>query len=335
MYDEYVKQLVTSNEIPAASLIVKQDGKAVFTRGYGSFNTDNNTQTKVTTKTIFDLASLTKVIATLPSVLLLIEKKEISLDDCVQKYLPLFEYSEVSIRHLLQHTSGLPADLTYKRRNEKRDVLAEINESNLISQPGREVLYSDLGMILLGKIVEKVSGEALHTFCQTNLFIPWKMTSTGFLPEQEKMMYIAPTEEFQQNFIQGEVHDEKAYHLGGVSGSAGLFSNAVDIARYTDYWLFPEKQSILAPETMALACQDVIGNRGLGFEVWSGRGSPLSCGRRWSIGSFGHTGFTGTSVWMDAKEKRAVVFLTNIVHYGRKHRMSEIRKKLHTMIFEN
>ncbi|MGM8213816.1 serine hydrolase domain-containing protein [Virgibacillus sp. W0430] len=334
MYNNYINNLINRNEILAAVLVVQKDGEIRFIKSYGILKGNGNETKKTSTVTLFDLASLTKVVATLPSILLLHQEKELNIDDSIKKYIKDFKYSNVTIRQLLQHTSGLPADLSYKNRNETRAVLEEIIQTNVIDKPIKKVNYSDLGMILLGKIIEKVTGTGLDHFTRQYLFQPWKMNHTLFRPSATLIDKIAPTELFQGRYIHGEVHDEKAFQLGGVSGSAGLFSTAEDLSKYANYWLFPEHQSLLKKETMNLVQKKIIENRGLGFEVLNDNDKELSCGKLWSKGSFGHTGFTGTSVWMDPMEKLSVVFLTNIVQLGREHRMQKIRKELHTLIYQ-
>src|SRR5690625_3703443 len=279
MFHAYMKQMIRDSEIPAAVLIIQKDRNIVFSHSYGEYKDGKGNVKKATENTLFDLASLTKVVATLPAILLLNEKKELNLDDKVCNFIPKFKFENITIRNLLLHNSGLPADLPYKSRNEPRDVLTEILHTDLINEPGRKVKYSDLGMILLGEIIEKVSGDRLDRFCTNNLFKPWGMLNTYFLPSSHHLSRIASTELFQGKYIHGVVHDEKAKQLGGVSGSAGLFSTAKDIAKYANYWLYPESQSVLLRESMELVHENIAENRGLGFEVWSGHGHELEIGR--------------------------------------------------------
>lgn len=334
MFDKYLKGLVEDKKIPAAVLMIHKEGVPIFSASYGEYQNNENQTIQADLDTMFDLASLTKVMATLPSVLLLHQKGKVSVHDKVKTYFPTFKYNNITIKHLLQHTSGLNADLPKKERIRNPHLLDQILDLPLISEPGSQVTYSDLGMILLGKIVEKVSGLKLNDVCEQNLFKPWNMNNTMFSPPCKLRDNIASTEIYQKSFIHGEVHDEKSYQLHGISGSAGLFSVAKDIATYINYWLYPETQTVLSKATLDLAFEDIKENRGLGFEVWTGRGEELSCSKRWNNGSFGHTGFTGTSVWADPLENLSVVFLTNVVHFGRNHELSKIRKVLHSMIAE-
>jgi serine-type D-Ala-D-Ala carboxypeptidase len=260
---------------------------------------------------------------------------ELHLEHPVQHYLPEFNHAAVTVGDLLSHRSGLPPDLPFVARDGQRDVMAVIYQTELQQAPGKKVAYSDLGMILLGKVIEKIAGQPLDVFTNEQIFSPWGLHNTGFnLPVNLKALS-ASTEKVGARFVQGEVHDEKAFHLGGVSGSAGLFSTAEDVARFAAHFLYPEEQDVILPELMRMATRHKQSNRGLGFEVWNGEGDPLSCGQNWSIGSFGHTGFTGTSVWVDPQEELIVAFLTNAVHYGRSTNIRTIRKTLHTMIYSS
>lgn len=335
MYESYLKEKVAANIIPGAASIVKYRDKCQMNLGVGSFTNNKRDVIDVTTQTYFDVASLTKVMCTLPAILLLHEQKLLHIDDAISTYIPAFTHPDITIRHFLQHTSGLASDLSYKNRWETRDVIAEIMECKIVRHPGEKVVYSDIGMIMLGKVIEVVSSMTLDKFVRRYLYEPWEMTSTQFNPALDNLNQIAATEKVFGTYVHGEVHDEKAWHLGGVSGSAGLFSTVLDVTKYAEYWLYPEKQSVLKNETMKLVSEHIIQNRGLGFEVLCEPTDALTCGKSWSLGSFGHTGFTGTSLWIDPQEELITVLLTNMVHYGRGHSLSKIRKEFHTLIYES
>lgn len=334
MYKEYIKELVETGEIPGGVLYVSKKDEVKCLESYGSFTDKDGVKQRIHANTLFDVASLTKISATVPSILYLIAKKELKLDTKVRDVLPGFRHNEVTIEHLLTHTSGFSADLPYRERKIERDVLQEIYQKELTYEPGQKMIYSDLGMILLGKITEKVTDEALDIFVKEQIHEPWGMKHTRFNLSEEAKRQAASTEKYQDSFIQGEVHDEKAYQLGGVSGSAGLFSTIEDMAIYARILLYPESQSVIPQAYLKMAVEHRQFNRGLGFEVWSGIGEAPSCGEKWSVGSFGHTGFTGTSLWMDPTNEVTAVFLTNAVHYGRETPIRSIRKKLHTLIYE-
>ncbi|WP_347548650.1 serine hydrolase domain-containing protein [Pseudalkalibacillus hwajinpoensis] len=330
-FNTYLHELVTQKELPGGVLHVQHKGKVVFHQAYGGFIDRNHQTHTMTTTTRFDLASLTKVVATLPSILWLVDKSTLEFDHAIQTYIPEFKHPDVTIQHALTHTTGLPADLAPAvKRDEVRDILTDITCLELLHTPGSQVQYSDLGMILLGIVVEKVSGLPLSTFSEHRLFKPWGLMNTTF--NLTKADHIASTEWYENQYIQGKVHDEKALHLGGASGSAGLFSTASDVGKFGHYFLYPDTQQELSKALMKSAQTHFMQNRGQSFEVWSGHGAPLSCGRRWSEGSFGHTGFTGTSLWIDPQEELIVTFLTNMIHYGRQHNMVRIRPHLHSMI---
>ncbi|MBY0123330.1 serine hydrolase [Bacillus sp. S/N-304-OC-R1] len=333
MVEQYLKQLVGDRHIPGAVLYISKNNRTEFFQSFGSYLDENNLEQPIYKNTIFDVASLTKIMATLPSILVLTSRKELHLESSVHSFLPQFTHKNITLKHLLEHSSGLPADLPYKDRMESRDVMSEIFNTNLGNLPGAQTVYSDLGMILLGKVIEKVSGQSLDLFAKESLFKPWGLSETSYLLPDNKKHLAASTEWYKDRYLQGVVHDEKAYQLGGVSGSAGIFSTAEDIVRYASHWLYPEEQSLIAPELMRMAVQHRMHNRGLGFEVWSGAGEPLSIGSLWPSGSFGHTGFTGTSAWICPQEKLVIVFLTNAVHFGRGTLIRSIRKQLHSLIY--
>lgn len=335
LYSSYVKQLVESGDLPGAVLYVSQNKNVKCFQAFGSYMDQSHLKQPIYQHTLFDVASLTKVMATLPSVLYLVSKNELNLTDSIQTYLPDFKYPHISIEQLLLHTSGLQADLPFVDRLQERDVLKEIYATNLVYTPGEKTVYSDLGMILLGKVVEKVAGEPLDTFVKRHIFNPWGLGQTTYLLPRELKGLAASTEKYNDHFIQGEVHDEKAFQLGGVSGSAGLFSTVMDIATFSNYWLYPEEQEVIPAKFLHQAVIHRQHNRGLGFEVWSGIGESLSCGDKWAVRSFGHTGFTGTSLWIDPIEKLIVVFLTNAVHFGRNTNIKGIRKQLHSLIYSS
>lgn len=331
----FMKSLVSERKIPGGVLIIQQQHTRIMTQSFGAYSAANLSTQQITTNTLFDLASLTKVVATLPATLLLLSRNAIKLTDTVQTFLPDFKYPTVNIQHLLQHSSGLVADLDPPvKRHHQRDIMGEVLSAGVITQPGKQVLYSDLSMILLGKIIEEVSGQSLDYFVDREIAKPWGMHDTQYKLSKEQQMQAASTEKIEIKFVQGIVHDEKALLLQEVSGSAGLFSCAEDLATFAQYWLGITQQSVIPFDWMTLAYTNIIENRGLGFEVWNGSDVLKCFGRGWTKGSFGHTGFTGTSIWMDPVKKAFVILLTNAVHYGRDRGFMEIREKIHTMIFE-
>ena len=333
MYKNYLNDLVEEGQLPGAVLFVSKNNETKCHQSFGAFLDTNSMKRSVYENTIFDVASLTKVVATLPALLLLASKKEIDLNDDVHSFLPDFKYKDISLTQLLQHTAGLPADLAYQDRMQPRDVYSEILNTKLEYTPATKTLYSDLGMILLGKVIEKVTRQSLNVFVEEHIFKPWGLHETTYLLPDEKKPLAASTEWYENHYIQGDVHDEKAYQLYGVSGSAGVFSTAKDIHTFASYCLDPEKQHVILPEYLRSASMHRQHNRGLGFEVCSGQGESLSIGDLWPIGSFGHTGFTGTSVWINPSDQLIVTLLTNSIHLGRQSTIKSIRKKLHSLIY--
>lgn len=321
--DRLIRGWVEKRLIPGAVLDVRRGGVSLYRNAYGS----------AVMTTVYDVASLTKVIVTLPAVLLLAQASELSLQDPVRKYVPEFRHGGVTLEHCLRHTSGLPASLPgYRERDAARDVRTEILAQDLIGRPGERAIYSDLGMLLAGWVVSAVSGMDLSAFAEERIFRPLGMANSRFRPPPEWKARIAPTEWNGGSFLLGEVHDETCYRLGGVSGSAGLFSTADDIARYAQAWLYPEANPWLARTWIESSVTNPTEGRGLGWQVQDGRDAALACGPAWPIGSFGHTGFTGTSLWIDPVRQLTVVWLTNAVHYGRDNPIRQLRPLLHEAV---
>lgn len=289
-------------------------------------------KTPVKLDTIYDLASLSKCVGTTTMALMLLEQGLIRLDDSVTYFFPDLaeKKGQIRIRHLLTHTSGLPAWAPiYKQASCREDWLQALKEIQLENPTGTKVIYSCLGFILLGLILEKVAGETLDSFLQRELFTPLGMQDTMYnIGASER---VAPTEysEERNGVILGEVHDENAFSLGGVSGNAGLFSTANDLATFAamllegGYW---EGKRYLSPRTIELMHQNhtasLNDNRGLG---WALKGEYSSGGDLLSPNSFGHTGFTGTSLWIDPSYDLAIILLTNRVHPTRENGSGIIR----------
>jgi len=332
-FDALLEGWVKQRLIPGAVLDIRLDGRFRFTKAYGVYS-DNTTLRHIRVDTLFDLASLTKVVATLPALLSLVDEGRLGLDDPVIRHAAEFAHPAVTIRQLLQHTSGLPADLPHVPRGCRgRKVLEEIARTPLEAAPGSRVVYSDLGMIVLGEIIARTAGEPLEQAAKRRVFDPLGMSDTGFAPCLPGLARRAAATEYVDGaYIVGEVHDEKCYHMGGVSGSAGLFSTASDLVRYTRLWLHPEKTGIFSPDLFSECFRRPVGGRALGWEVRHGDYLPPACGAAWPIGSFGHTGFTGTSLWIDPQAGLSVVWLTNAVHFGRHTPIRTLRRVLHDRI---
>lgn len=281
------------------------------------------------TSTLWDLASLTKVIGLTSAMMVLADSGAIDLDATVGHYIPEFRgrWKElVTVRHLLTHSSGLPAwRPLYKEADSPASAMALAIATPLDTMPGLRMVYSDLGAILLGEIVARVSGQSFDSLLRERVFGPLGMRETMFRPTADLLDRIAPTEvdPWRQRHLRGEVHDENAYALGGVSSHAGLFSSARDLIRLARMYLNGgtiDGVRFVSPSTIArfTAVQDsALSHRALGWETPNGSNSA---GHLMSRRAFGHTGFTGTSIWMDPERNVFVLLLTNRVNPTREHR---------------
>ena len=288
--------------------------------------------------TMWDMASLTKVVGMTTAVMQLTEAGRVNLDAPVQRYVAEFQgpnKEQVTVRHLLTHTSGMPAwRPLYKETTSPEAARALAVATALDTLPGVRMVYSDLGAIILGQIVERVSGEKLDEYLARHVFGPLGMTSTRYRPGADVRPRVAPTEydSWRQRQIRGEVHDENAFALGGVSGHAGLFSTAHDVARFCRMYLNGGTLGgvrIVKPETIRrfIAVQDsTLSNRALGWETPNGSNSA---GHLLTRPAFGHTGFTGTSIWVDPSRDLFVILLTNRVNPTRQNlRIGGVRTAL-------
>jgi CubicO group peptidase (beta-lactamase class C family) len=277
--------------------------------------------------TLYDLASLTKVVATTTMAMILVDEKRLDLDRPVHAFLPAFQGPEkegVTVRHLLTHSSGLPATAPLFREVRGKAAYAErIAAMDLGYPPGSKSVYSDLGVILLGEILEKTAGRPLDVFVRERVFLPLGMKHTGFRPPRPLWPRIAPTENdpWRGRMIQGEVHDENAFAMGGVAPHAGLFSTAGDLARFARM-LLKGGGRIVSRQTLELFTAKAgipDSDRALGWDTKSAEGS--SAGTLFSPDSFGHTGFTGTSIWIDPERQIFVILLTNRVYPTRENNL--------------
>ena len=316
--DDILKEAVTNGSAPGAVLMVGHNGLIAYRKAYGNRVAGQKPE-PMTADTIFDLASLTKVIATTTCVMRLEQLGQIKLNDPVSKYIPDFAQNgkeDVTIRMLLTHYSGLPADVDLKQPwNGVDEGYARANATKLVNPPGSTFLYSDVGFVVLGELVQKVSGMPLDQYAQQYVFGPLGMTSTRFNPPQTWLPRIAPTQrdEHTGQTLRGTVHDPTARQMGGVAGDAGLFSTADDVARFAQALLnggAPILNSLIV-EKMTTPQQpaNYPNVRGLGWDI----DSPYSSnrGELLPVGSYGHTGFTGTSLWIDPTTNTYVILLTN------------------------
>ncbi len=323
-------------------MLVGHNGQVVYRKAYGS-RTLIPEREPMTLDTIFDAASLTKVLATTPSIMKLFEEGKIRMDDPVTKYLPEFQggNSPITVRLLMTHFSGMPPDLELTPRwSGYERGIARALVTKPIAPPGARFIYSDINFLLLGEMVRRISGKTLPEFAHDEFYGPLGMTDTQFQPPAALRPRIAATEIDDDTGLpfRGVVHDPTARYMGGVAGHAGLFTTADDMARYAEMLLNGGQMGtvrVLNPLTVRKFTspgsppdQPIL--RGLGWDV----DSPFSSerGELYPIGSFGHTGFTGTSLWMDPTTNSFVILLTNVVHPRRGNSLSSLRSRLATVI---
>jgi uncharacterized protein YbbC (DUF1343 family)/CubicO group peptidase (beta-lactamase class C family) len=318
--DPILNDAIAQQQIPGAVLIVGHDGHVVYRKTYG-YRALQPRQETMTLDTVFDCASLTKVIATTTAVMQLWEQGKFRMSDPVAKYLPEFGQNgkaDITVRQLLIHYSGLAPDLDLTKPWEGKETAYEMAFAAAPEwAPGSVFVYSDINFEMLGALVERLSGESLDQYAARHVFEPLGMKQTRFLPPSSWEARIAPTEEDENHhLLRGVVHDPTARRMGGVAGHAGLFSTADDLAIFAQAML-DGGRGILNPATVAKMTapqQPVNGTvlRGFGWDI----DSPFSTnrGELLPVGGYGHTGFTGTSLWIDPTTKTYIVLLTNAVH---------------------
>jgi CubicO group peptidase (beta-lactamase class C family) len=310
---------------PGAALVVGRGDTILFARGYGHLTWSPSGHAVHPDSTLYDLASVTKVVATTTAMMLLVERGKVGLDATVATYVPEFNgpgTESVTVRHLLSHTSGLRATLPlYLDAKDSAEALRLVFAATPIVPAGRRVLYSDLNAILLGEIIRRVAGEPLEVFVQHEVLQPLGLHQTVFRPARGLRSRIAPTGLWHGHPIAGEVNDQNAARLGGVAGHAGLFSSANDLARFAQLMLrqgvLPNGRRLLRRETVRqfTAKAADFGRhteaRTLGWQATPTGEETSSAGRLFGARSYGHTGWTGTSLWIDPDRDLFVVLLTN------------------------
>jgi uncharacterized protein YbbC (DUF1343 family)/CubicO group peptidase (beta-lactamase class C family) len=318
--DPIINDAIAQQQIPGAVLIVGHNGQIVHRKAYGS-RAIVPRQEAMTLDTVFDCASLTKVIATTTAIMQLWEQGKFRMSDPVAKYIPEFAQNgkqDITVRQLLVHYSGLPEDLDLVEKWEGKDAAYRMAfELAPERPPGATFVYSDINFIVLGALVERLSGESLDQYAQRHIFGPLGMKETRFLPPSSWEPRIAPTEEDENHrLLRAVVHDPTARRMGGVAGHAGVFSTADDLAIFAQALLDGGRGVLTSPTIAKMTApqQPVNGTtlRGFGWDI----DSPFSTnrGELLPVGSFGHTGFTGTSLWIDPTTKTYIVLLTNAVH---------------------
>jgi CubicO group peptidase (beta-lactamase class C family) len=344
-----LQQAVVDRAFPCASAAVTATGKLVALKAFGHFTYDADAPT-AQADTVFDLASVSKVVATTTMAILLYQRGLLDIEMPVIGVVPEFasddsgtldsRRGEITFRMLLAHTSGLPAHLPlYERARTREELVALAAKTSLTADPGMRVEYSDIGFIVLGEALTRLADEGLDTFCQREIFGPLGMAHTGFKPLTEQRPSIPPTvndQSFRHRVVQGEVNDENASVMGGVASHAGLFAPAEDVALFAQTMLngggpvlrpvsirhFTRRES-LPPGT----------SRALGWDTPS---PPSQAGQYFSQASFGHLGYTGTSLWIDPERQISITLLTNRTWPdGRSKTIQQVRPRFHDAVIES
>lgn len=323
----YLRAEVDSNAFPGAVLAVGRHGRLALLAPVGQYGVGE--PKPVERSTVYDLASITKVVGLTTACMLLVDEGKLALDAPVQRYVPEFrgpEKDHVTIRHLLTHSSGLPDwRPLYRETSNRADAIALVDTTPLEWYPGEHFIYSDLGAMVLAQVVEAITGQPLDEFLALRVFGPLGMSATRYVPPPSSWGNIAPTAQdttFRHRLLRGEVHDANAGRFDGVSGHAGLFSNAADLSRFAAMLLNGgawDTVQLIRSETIAefTRRQDLPpgSSRALGWDTPDEpRTTGSSAGMRLSERAFGHTGFTGTSLWMDPERDLFIVLLTNRVN---------------------
>ncbi|MBR9978279.1 MAG: serine hydrolase [Bacteroidetes bacterium] len=342
--DSLITEQIRRGATPGAQLAVVYHDSLIHLRSYGRYTYEEDAPV-VTDTTMFDLASLNKVVVTTTLAMQLIERGLLHLDSSVAQYLTEFGKNgkgEVTIRHLLEHSSGLPAYRFFHLQGVSGEAISDsIFAMSLRHAPGSRYVYSDIGIIVLAWVIERITGVGMDSYAKEEFFQPLGMRHTMFTPPDSLRRDCAPTEvdlRWRKRLVQGEVHDETAALLGGVAGHAGLFSTAADLSLFVRMLINGGELDgvrYLAGETIAgfTLRQSPRSSRALGWDTRSASGS--SSGRYFSDRSYGHTGFTGTSIWIDPESRVGVIFLGNRVHPTRENRMlPRFRATLHDAIRE-
>src|SRR3954468_229235 len=328
--ERVVERGIKAGGYPGASVVVGRKGAAVFERGFGRLSWSSSSAPVDAQRTIYDVASLSKVVGTTTAIMILFDEKKIDLDAPVINYIPTFgggDKDRVTIRQLLTHTSGLPAGKDiWRTARTPLEARAQVLGVQLEGRPGMQYIYSDLGADVLGLLVEVVSGEPLEKFLEKRVFGPLGMNETFYRPADSLRSRIAPTEVTPPRGypLQGEVHDENAYALGGVAGHAGLFSTAADLSVFAQMMLNGGEYNgvqIISKPTVELFTSRAFGHRALGWDTAEG---DYGSGRFLGPTAYGHTGFTGTSMWIDPEREMFVILLTNRVHAARALRPAKV-----------
>ncbi len=341
---EVLRQGVADRAFPGCAAAVSYRGKLAALKGVGRFTYEQNAA-EVQADTIFDLASVSKVVATTAMAMLLYQRGHLELEAPVASIVPEFSAGgderrkQVTIRMLLAHSSGLPAyEKLFQKAHNRAELVKNAISTPLTADPTTHAEYSDIGFIVLGEVLGRIADEPLDRFCQREIFGPLGLAHTCFCPPANWKQSIPPTEddrEFRRRIIQGEVQDENASVMDGVAGHAGLFATASNVALFAETML-NGRSPIFRPETVALFTRretvPLGTSRALG---WDSPSSPSQSGHHFSAGSFGHLGYTGTSLWVDPARHLSVTLLSNRTWPDRSGQgIKEIRPRFHDAVVE-
>jgi len=335
--DDVMRDALKQGKLPGAVVVVARQGKIVWRKPYG-LRAQKPAEEAMTLDTVFDLASLTKPLATAASVMVLVEQGKLRLTDRVAEHIPAFGANgkeRITVEQLLLHVSGLEADNALADYADgPARALERIHQLKPKAAPGSRFTYSDVGFIVLGELVERVGGKPLDQWSREHIFAPLGLKETGFRPRAELRERSAPTEQRDGRWLRGEVHDPRAARLGGVAGDAGLFGTADEIAVLAQAFLgqgeVGGKRILSAAMVRRMTTPQQVpgGLRALGWDVQT----AFSANRGTVFGptSYGHTGFTGTSIWIDPVSRTLVVFLSNRVHPDGKGDVKRLRGQVAT-----
>src|SRR3989440_3182434 len=358
LMERVIDEAIQKKALPGSVVLVGHHGRIVWRKAYGARAVEPHREA-MTTDTIFDLASLTKVVATATSIMILIERGEVRLHDPVVKFIPEMKgdgRDAITIEQLLTHTAGFAPDFDLRERWSGYDeAMKRLYREPLRNQPGARFVYSDINYVALGEVVHRASGQMLDEFARRNIFVPLGMRDTGFRPDTRLVSRIAPTEKRRgqmnylgdtganagsegEQWLRGQVHDPTSFRMGGVAGHAGLFSTADDLAIYCQMILnggIYNGTRVLSPLSVATMTRPrAVGEdgaaRGLGWDIATSFSSNK--GDLFPLGSFGHTGFTGTSIWIDPATETFVVFLSNRVHPDGKGDVGPLRGRVASIV---
>jgi serine-type D-Ala-D-Ala carboxypeptidase len=341
---DLIRQAISDRAFPAASVAITHRSNLVGLKAFGRFTYEPDSP-QTTTATVFDLASVTKVVATTSMAMILYERGLLDLDLPVVAAVAEFAGEDprrdtLTLRMLLAHSSGLPAyDKLFLRARTRDELLAAAFATPLTANPGAQTAYSDIGFIILGAALERIADESLDRFCQHQVFGPLAMTYTAFNPPSTWRTSIPPTandETFRHRIIQGEIQDENASVMGGVAAHAGLFANAEDLVVFA-HAMLAGGRPILRPETLAVFTRRESSppgtTRALGWDTPS---SPSQSGKYFSASSFGHLGYTGTSLWIDPQRQLSITLLTNRTWPDCSNQaIKQLRPKFHDAVIES